>query len=492
MTKNIFILGLDEQNRHHLRSLRGAEGYNFHNLLTAAEVLERDYYPLDEYLAKANYELDSYPGSVDAVCGYWDFPVSNLVPMLCQPRGLPSASLEAVIKCEHKYWSRIEQRKVAPEAVPPFARFDPYDDDALDKLGLDFPFWIKPIKSFSSVLGFRINTPREFHRAQDIIRANIGRLATPFFNNVLRRIETPDEIHDTGHSLCIAEKLIGGRQCTLEGYVHDGEVTVYGAVDSIRLPNRTSFARYQYPSHLPRHVLSRMTDIAARVLLQVGYDRAPFNAELYWDERRDKIWILEINTRISQSHCDLFKKVDGVSHHQVMVDCALGKRPDFPTREGDFRVAGKLFYRRHGDAYVRRVPSEENLARIAEELPGTAISILPRPGMYLSDLKDQDSYTYILAILFLGGRSQEDLLAKYRQAIAMLDFELEDVSADEARRRAAPAATPQPVPTPQPVELSSPAEAAETPPGPAPQPPVPGKPAPQSSLEEAPGPTATR
>ena len=482
MSKNVFIIGLDDANRHILRSIRGATEYSFHGLLEADEVLERDYYPLDEYLAKANYELDSFPGSVDGVCGYWDFPVSNLVPMLCQPRGMASASLESVIKCEHKYWSRIEQQRVVPEAVPEFRRFDPYDDDALDKLGLTFPFWIKPIKSFSSVLGFRINNPREFYRAQEIIRANIGRLATPFFNNVLRRIETPDEISDTGHSLCLAEKLIGGRQCTLEGFVHGGEITVYGAVDSIRLPNRTSFARYQYPSHLPRPVLARMTDITTKVLRQVGYDNAPFNIELFWDERRDKVWLLEINTRISQSHCEIFEKVDGASHHQVMVECALGERPSFPSREGPFKVAAKLFYRRYGDAYVERVPSEENLARVREAFPGTSIRILPRPGMHLSELKDQDSYTYVLAILFMGAKNQEELLAHYRKASAMLDFELVDVppKTPAAPRRQRPA--PQPEPAAQPIALHGPSEqAVEPPPGPAAQPKVPGEPAPPES-----------
>jgi hypothetical protein len=37
----------------------------------------------------------------------------------------------------------------------------------------------------------------------------------------------------------------------------------------------------------------------------------------------DTIWLLEINTRISKSHCPLFRRVDGASHHQVMLDLAL-------------------------------------------------------------------------------------------------------------------------------------------------------------------------
>ena len=64
----------------------------------------------------------------------------------------------------------------------------------------------------------------------------------------------------------MAEELIGGRQCTLEGYIQRGRVTVYGVVDSIRDRNRSTFIRYQYPSLLPRGVQERMIRIAHRLL----------------------------------------------------------------------------------------------------------------------------------------------------------------------------------------------------------------------------------
>ncbi|PBO28010.1 hypothetical protein CLM84_22600, partial [Streptomyces albidoflavus] len=33
-------------------------------------------------------------------------------------------SLESIVRCEHKYWSRLVQREVAPEAVPGFGLVD--------------------------------------------------------------------------------------------------------------------------------------------------------------------------------------------------------------------------------------------------------------------------------------------------------------------------------------------------------------------------------
>ena len=43
--------------------------------------------------------------------------------MLSERYGTRSTSLESVVKCEHKYWSRLEQQKVIDEH-PRFGRVD--------------------------------------------------------------------------------------------------------------------------------------------------------------------------------------------------------------------------------------------------------------------------------------------------------------------------------------------------------------------------------
>ncbi|MDZ7748970.1 MAG: hypothetical protein U5K43_09085 [Halofilum sp. (in: g-proteobacteria)] len=104
----------------------------------------------------------------------------------------------------------------------------------------------------------------------------------------------------------------------------------------------------------------------------VGYDNSAFNIEYFWDEQLDKVWLLEINTRISQSHSDIFEKVDGVSNQQVTVDLALGRKPDMPSGEGQYPLAAKFFHRVfHGDARVARVPTREEIDGGRERIPGT-------------------------------------------------------------------------------------------------------------------------
>lgn len=420
--RNVFVIGLNEFNLKELQSIRNAENYEYLRLLGPEDVLERQEYPLEELITKARTQLATFPGPPDALIHYIDFPVSTMVPILCREFGLPSASLEAVLKCEHKYWSRLEQSRSVPEHIPPFKAFDPFDDEALEQLGMPFPFWVKPVKSFSSYLGFRVADERDWEWAISEIRANIGRFAGPF-DQLLKRVDLPGEVVDVGGGMCIAEGIIGGRMCTQEGFVHKGEVRVYATIDSIRESNSSSFARYQYPSAMPASVRTRMSRIVERFLKHIRYDNAPFNAEFFWDANEDKIWLLEVNTRISESHCDLFQKVDGASSHEVAVDLSLGHRPRLPYRDGEFAYAAKFFIRRYSDALVTRVPSIEEIQQLQREVPGTLVKVLPTQGMRLSELMDQDSYSYVLATMWIGASTTNQLQKRYEKALDILRFE---------------------------------------------------------------------
>ena len=122
-----------------------------------------------------------------------------------------------------------------------------------------------------------------------------------------------------------------------------------------------SFFYYLYPSTLPQRVQDKMWEITRTIMSHIGYDNAGFNIEYYWDEVQNKIWLLEINTRIAQSHCDLFEMVDGVSHQQVTVDLGLGRKPDMPHARGAAEGRGRVLLprvlqRRDGGAARPRAP----------------------------------------------------------------------------------------------------------------------------------------
>ncbi len=423
--KNIFVMGLTEMNLEALRTIRNSENYEYVPLLSVSEVRETREYDIDGLLSQAREQLAQFPDYVDGLIHYTDFPVSTIAPIVCGEVGLPAAPLEAVLKCEHKFWSRVEQAASVPDHVPSFRAFDPFDDDALDKIGLAFPFWVKPIKSFSSYLGFRVDTKEDWNEAIDAIRANISRFAGSF-DRVLEEATLPDEVADIGGGFCLAESIIGGRQCTQEGFVHKGEVVVYATIDSLRAPGISSFSRYQYPSRLPAAVRNRMTRITERFMRHIGFDNAPFNIEYFWDANEDRIWLLEVNPRISESHAHLFAMVDGASHHEIAVDLSLGHRPRLPHRAGEFGCAGKFFVRSFRDGTVRRVPSEADLEQLREAVPGTIVQVVPRVGQRLSELMDQDSYSYTLAQLWIGATNNTQLEKRHERALSYLPFEIAD------------------------------------------------------------------
>jgi carbamoylphosphate synthase large subunit len=218
------------------------------------------------------------------------------------------------------------------------------------------------------------------------------------------------------------EEEITGRQCTLEGYAFQNEVTIYGIVDSIRDSNRTSFARYEYPSRLPKRVQQRMIDAAEKFIQHIGFNNAAFNIEFFYNPQHDRVSLLEINPRTSQSHSDLFEKVDGTSNFEIMVDLALGNQPDFTPGQGAYRCAAKFFIRRYEDALVREVPDAEKVQAVQQQIPDTLIQINVKPGMRLSDLLNQDSYSYEIADVFIGAENSKELLQKYRACVKMLPF----------------------------------------------------------------------
>lgn len=419
MPKNVFVLGLDERNRRTLEDLRDRSEYRFHPLLSVEELVKGEI-NLRELLDEATAQLDSFEGTVDAVVGYWDFPVSSMVPILCRRRGLPCASLEAVLKCEHKYWSRLEQSR----AIDEYPRFGLVElDDETPPAGVDYPMWVKPVKAFSSELAFRVGDDEEFRSATAEIRDGIGRVGDPF-EFALSHADLPSEITEVGGRHCLAEEAVSGRQVTVEGYNDGDEIHVYGVIDSHNYEGTSSFQRYQYPSQLPEEVLDRLADVSERVISRIGL-RSVFNIEYFWEPDTGGIHLLEINPRQSQSHALLFEQVDGVPHHQVMLQLAMHDTPEIPHRQGPYSMAAKWFYRRFSDGVVRRSPTAEEVDAVQRDIPGVLVELEAHQGDRLCDLPEQDSYSYNLAVVHVGADSQDELEEKYERCVRALPYEFD-------------------------------------------------------------------
>jgi ATP-grasp domain len=421
--RTVYVLGLDDHHLARLRDLPDADRYDFCPLLSGDELQPRGDIPVEDLLRRAGEELAAAEPPPDAVIGFWDFPVSTMVPILAGDRGLRSASLESVLRCEHKYWCRLEQEQVIDEH-PAFGLVDLEDGDHPPE-GLRYPMWVKPVKAFSSDLAFAVHDDDSFRAAVDKVRAGIHRVGDPF-DRILRRVPLPPEIDAAGGAACLAEETVTGRQLTVEGYVHDGEVVHYGVIASVQHAELPTIERYQYPATLPDEVRARLFDVTRRLIARVGLDGTTFNVEYFWDEGTGALEVLEVNPRHSASHADLLEMVDGTTNHQAMVRLALGEDPELQQGAGLHGVAAKCYLLHTTDGVVRRVPDADEIDRVCADIPGAEVELHVRVGDRLSELPGQDSYAYKLADVQVGAADEDELLGLFDRARSALSFEVVD------------------------------------------------------------------
>lgn len=342
------------------------------------------------------------------------YPGMSAASIIAQRLGLPGPRPESVICCEHKYYSRVAQKQFVPDAVPSFHLLESGNAEA--NLGITtFPVFLKPVKSCMSINAHRVY-------GHDQLRA-IARSAVmpegfvrPF--NDMMRAYTDYPLHA---SHLMVESLLEGSQVSLEGYVSGGRVHVMGILDAIMFPGTISFKRFQYPSTLNDGVQDRMKDIAQRFLTGIGYDNAPFNIEMFYAARADRIHIIEVNPKIASQFSDLFMKVDGQSSFMALLQLAMGEDPAFRRRQGNFRIAASCVLRTFADQRVVGIPSDESIRELVSEYSDALIEIHAIPGMNLSG-QMQDSHSFRYGLVNIGADSERDLERKFAHIQSRLDY----------------------------------------------------------------------
>ena len=356
-----------------------------------------------------------------------DYPGSALAAAIAQRLGLPGPDPAVVLLCQHKYLARVEQAKHVPQAVPTFALIDVEDGAALPD-GLRFPLFVKPVKSFFSIGAERVDSPAEL-RALLPHWANLDQ----FFQPLERMLERYAGA-SIGTKRLIAEDLLKGEQVTVEGFVHDGAVTIFGVVDSIMFPGTLAFSRFDYPSHLPDDVQARMGAIASTTMLGLGFDNGIFNIEMMYDAEDDRISIIEINPRMASQFADLYEKVDGTNSFAVLLDIAQGKTPRFTRRQGRYAFAASCVLRSFENYLVTAGPSERDIERLARIYPDIRVELHATAGRQLSD-EFQDGKSYRYGVLNLGGRDLADVLEQFASCRRELGIELLSIAPPHDRPR---------------------------------------------------------
>jgi hypothetical protein len=307
--------------------------------------------------------------------------------------GLPGASPESVVACQHKLHMRRVLDQVQPDANPRWAELQCRYGEPVPE-GLDYPCFVRPVKAAFSVLARRVRSRDELQAHLRFGRAElwlIRRLVEPF-ERVARQL-LPEA--GSAHRMLVEEPL-RAPQYNLDGYVRDGEVHVLGVVDALMYPGTQSFQRWQLPSRLPAPVVDRAAAVAARFLAAVGFRHGLFNMEFFFDAAADRLTVIEFNPRLASQFGDLYRRVLGVDPHAMALALATGGDPRaVPRAAPSAGVAASLVWRAFDAASLPPAPAAARRAVLAGAFPDALLTVYPRSGGTLRrDFKWLDSHRY--------------------------------------------------------------------------------------------------
>jgi hypothetical protein len=299
-----------------------------------------------------------------------------------------------VLAIQHKPTARSVQAQIAPLATPGFALLD-------TRPPFPFPFFVKPVVGRLSHNAFRIDGER------DLLQLPTDWSDTARYAGIAA-LAGGDPAAVRGF---LAEELLSGAEVTLEGYVHEGRVTIVGVTDSVKYPGTLSFERFEYPTALPPERQAELADVAARVLPALGFDNGFFNVEFAVPET-GPARIVEVNARIASQFAPLLLGLHGRSSYDALFRLALGEDPEWEVGTPD-GVGVSYALRTFEDALVEAVPE-----------PEPDLEILVKPGLRLSEQGMNDSQSYRLAIFTGFGETREEAVARVRERAAALSFRL--------------------------------------------------------------------
>src|SRR3990167_1057637 len=347
--------------------------------------------------------------NIDAVLSSNDYPGIIFAAILAKELNLVAPEIEQIILCQHKYYCRLQQKKVIPECVPNFHLLENEN-----KLG--YPFFVKPVKSAFSLNSKAIKSPSDL---KDILSLNpVPKNFTHSFEQVVQNYSSIKDPVDR----FLAEELIEGHQVTIEGFVFRGRVYFLGIVDSNFYQDTICFESFIYPTTLPENVQNRIKDISKKFIKFINFDNGFFNIEFIYNFDKDSLHLIEINPRISPQFADLYEKVDGTNSYKILLKIVLNEEPKVTQNEGQYSAAGSFVLRVFNDAIVKRIPLPNEIDRAKFFCPDMRLEIYAKSRCKLSDFP-QDGKSFRYAVYNIGAKSREKLRSLADEIKSILNFQ---------------------------------------------------------------------
>jgi len=346
---------------------------------------------------------------IDGVFSNNEYFGALIAAVVAEKLGLPGNDPRVVLTTQHKFYARKAYASVAPEASARFAAF-PYSLSRREDFRFEFPCFVKPVKATFSVLARRVDS---FGQLKRHLRF------WPFEKYVIKRLVRPfndllpwyTDFTIDAHNM-IAEEVLPGVQVNLDGYVHEGKVSVLGVIDEHMYPGTYAFRSFEYPSRVPAATQARMGELAAKVLGGIGYRHGFFNLELAWEPETDRMRVIEINPRMASQLACFYEWVDGVSPYDALFALACGEVPRLQRAAPMYRHAASFALRKFDGKPLRSHPTPAQLERVRRDYPDARLMLYLKRGAALArEMKWLGSYRY--AVVNMGGGSIDDLQQRF-------------------------------------------------------------------------------
>ena len=373
-----------------------------------------------KYLLEMIELIANNPDRYDGIIGTRD-TASIFSNVICEKTGMPATSLDSLINCQNKYISRQIQRESVPENTPSFW----LDTDFLRELPNMTSFFVKPVRGNVSYLSQVLIS---YEDLRVLIYENTSELAW-FNQSYLEALHVSSHLSnllnlETCNKL-LCEEIVYGTQITVNGYIFEGDINLYGNAKAVFMEDNLSFSHHEYPYIFPPAIENKLEEIICRLIHGLGLNNMFFNVELRVDEGSHDINIIEVNCRPAFQFAKTVEAVTGINLIQWLSEISVGKKPAedvFEKKKETFAYCYNFELREMEDKEILRIPMMTDIEEIGRIYPEVTVKNLVNVNTKLSDYK-QNPLSYRYCMLDVPGNSTEEIMHKLVDVKALLGYE---------------------------------------------------------------------
>lgn len=379
MTDAVIMCNLRPNQLEHHAALRAAHRLGLKVLLITDQKAEVAPSLLAEQIRVPTYDIPQLVAAgrelaarhrVAAVVTWSDRDVLGTAE-LARALGLPGLDPGAAPAFRNKHLMRTALAEL-PEYLPRFARVTGVAEleSAAEYVGT--PAVLKPTGAAGSIGIFEIHRHADLRPAFDRLTAYTRPEVHPIFAT------------STGE--LILEEFLTGSEHSVEGYVHQGRVTLAGVTDKTTLAPFHTETRHVFPSALPAGATAAIARMTEAVVGRLGLDDGVFHLECKWDGERPRL--VEVAARVGGDHITshLVPLATGTSFYENALRVATGDAPLAPTAP-PLAAGVQKFLAPHAGTFrgldglveATAVPGLEHL--VVDTRPGATVRVPPEHYM---------------------------------------------------------------------------------------------------------------